>query len=968
MRKQSQLADLIAGSGLVSGAARRASSQDGLSAPAQPVLYHFGARTGSTSARDQRDRPPLPNGISSSNSANPPAPGSGGIRAPPGVAWSSNNGPITTHSADASFLGGNNSTNNGGMQPYRSAENTADPTSTGAISVAIPLPHLSIPRSNSFGGTDAHDGTPSVPPYSGSGFLPAVGICSDMSQPPLDSQQPQPLTTLPTQLPGSASEPGAGTAVGGASGVGQGQGLPVADPRSGSSGCGGSGAHASLQTQPHPGWTWYGNPGVCVSVSGGTTAEVGSEGRLPVASNGGSGAVEVVGAAGAWQPHASAGAAEGGSTGGYPGGRNQSSSGGGRNAHSGGRTRAFGGGGGGFNSKQRWVRPSSTTRTSGIHRSSSDSSVRTASDAAGIALAMSVQGAWPAGTDSSSGGGAAGGSSPRSGGAGGNNGGANGAGSIAASMRSSRVGALVPPQATSAELVVVEEEDSSVFEPSESGRVAAVATAVVGSTAATPASASAGGAGARSDGFSTPQIGSAAAAAGNSLPSPYAGPAGAASAATAVTGSTLGGVGGAVGGTLTAGPVSAPTGIPNSGIQALASIGSMNEVMELRRIIMELNGQVARLTAQLRDSELSAAQLQSMAAAAVASEREAAEMDAVRRHMKALKGAEAARDKAEVGRRGAEKRAKAAEEELVAMKEKLEVKVKQVAELETAVAAAQASLDKQRKAHEETLETLESQHKAQTRKLYQDMHIERNAQQESASKMQADIAKRNQTILALQADLEAAQAAGAKKDKQLEELQEAVAKLQTDLEHERERGRWMAAAQAQAQAQAQAEAERQKEAAGGEEAQVPSPARYKAPADAADGATATATGAGASAPTPGTPNSAAASMSLAPALRRGMSASSSHFSIAANGLPVMDEQSRAIRKMQTEVAAIREDYARRLVEMDDVIASCEANMRDGIQGLERMFNVLVSRTAGILAGRLGYFKGIMSGAKVSARP
>ncbi|GIL75714.1 hypothetical protein Vretifemale_5464, partial [Volvox reticuliferus] len=178
----------------------------------------------------------------------------------------------------------------------------------------------------------------------------------------------------------------------------------------------------------------------------------------------------------------------------------------------------------------------------------------------------------------------------------------------------------------------------------------------------------------------------------------------------------------------------------------------------------------------------------------------------------------------------------------------------------------------------------------------------------------------------------------------------------------------MAAAQAQAQAQAQAEAERQKEAAGGEEAQVPSPARYKAPADAADGATATATGAGASAPTPGTPNSAAASMSLAPALRRGMSASSSHFSIAANGLPVMDEQSRAIRKMQTEVAAIREDYARRLVEMDDVIASCEANMRDGIQGLERMFNVLVSRTAGILAGRLGYFKGIMSGAKVSARP
>ncbi|GIL67664.1 hypothetical protein Vafri_21000 [Volvox africanus] len=152
------------------------------------------------------------------------------------------------------------------------------------------------------------------------------------------------------------------------------------------------------------------------------------------------------------------------------------------------------------------------------------------------------------------------------------------------------------------------------------------------------------------------------------------------------------------------------------------------------------------------------------------------------------------------------------------------------------------------------------------------------------------------------------------------------------------------------------------------QAQVPSPSRSKAPADSADGAPATLTSTGAGAPTPGTPASAAASAAAVPVLRRGVSASSSHFSAGGSGLPVMDEHSRAIRKMQTEVAAIREDYARRLVEMDDVVASCESNMRDGIQGLERMFNVLVSRTAGILAGRLGYFKGIMPGAKVSARP
>lgn len=50
---------------------------------------------------------------------------------------------------------------------------------------------------------------------------------------------------------------------------------------------------------------------------------------------------------------------------------------------------------------------------------------------------------------------------------------------------------------------------------------------------------------------------------------------------------------------------------------------------------------------------------------------------------------------------------------------------------------------------------------------------------------------------------------------------------------------------------------------------------------------------------------------------------------------------------------MREKYAERLVKMDEVVASCEAAMRDGTQGLERMFQVLVSRTAAVLAGRVG---------------
>ncbi len=58
---------------------------------------------------------------------------------------------------------------------------------------------------------------------------------------------------------------------------------------------------------------------------------------------------------------------------------------------------------------------------------------------------------------------------------------------------------------------------------------------------------------------------------------------------------------------------------------------------------------------------------------------------------------------------------------------------------------------------------------------------------------------------------------------------------------------------------------------------------------------------------------------------------------------------------------MREKYAERLVKMEEVVASCEAAMRDGTQGLERMFQVLVSRTAAVLAGRVGAAAGAGGG-------
>ncbi len=52
------------------------------------------------------------------------------------------------------------------------------------------------------------------------------------------------------------------------------------------------------------------------------------------------------------------------------------------------------------------------------------------------------------------------------------------------------------------------------------------------------------------------------------------------------------------------------------------------------------------------------------------------------------------------------------------------------------------------------------------------------AAQENLAKLQADMAKRNQTLLALQADLEMASRESARRSEQVAALEESVAKLQ----------------------------------------------------------------------------------------------------------------------------------------------------------------------------------------------
>ncbi|KAG2502184.1 hypothetical protein HYH03_000671 [Edaphochlamys debaryana] len=378
---------------------------------------------------------------------------------------------------------------------------------------------------------------------------------------------------------------------------------------------------------------------------------------------------------------------------------------------------------------------------------------------------------------------------------------------------------------------------------------------------------------------------------------------------------------------------------------AAASAAAASEIQELRRKVEELSTQALSLTAQLRDSEAAAAQFRSMAASAALSGRDAAEAEAGRKHMKALKAAEAARDKAESARWTAEKRAKSAEEELGVVRAALETRTKQAADLEAAVASAQSALERQRKAGEEALAALEAQHRAQAKKLGSDLDSEKKGGQEERARLQADLARRNQTLLGLQADLEIAGQEAARREERLAALKTAVEGLQAEAERERSQ-----------RLEAEAELARLKGSA--DEGPIPFVASPSATARSARPATADVLSASAAAAA----SSGADRATASPSRRSQPSVS------ASTAAAFMDEQTRAVRRLQSEVAAIREQYAQRLVSMEDSLSGCEAAMRDGLQGLDRLFGALVSRTAGILAGRVAGGGNSAAGGKPGARP
>ncbi|GFR43271.1 hypothetical protein Agub_g4333 [Astrephomene gubernaculifera] len=999
MRRQTQLADLIAGSGLVSGLARRTSSQDGSNTPAQPVLYHFG--TGPGASKDHRDRPPLPAGPSGT----PPAPSSASAagRPPAAPAWPSPRASPSKSTPASHANSGNTTGSAGGSSSGGGAlfHRTSTDTQLGSASSA-PLPHLAHPRSNSAGSIDMYDTTSSVPYNPAAGCLPAVGHhlggnpaeATAAGQPSQQLPQQFPLPAAGSHAAGGYSEAinsvastrhsgGGAVQCSGASGSGAVQ-LPQYHPHMVSY-QGGASAGVSMSGSEQP---CYGSNHASLSGGAGGSSSGGScsGGGGGGGSGGGSSAIDRGGFPPQAQPqhqslHAAHATHDHGSRDGMGGSSSCSPSSNNRNLPAGsspspssssrrnslssgsGVRSGVGGGGGGFVNKRVRSLNASSGAPAGLHRSSSDSAVQTHGAATAALAVAAAHDAWvtaaaPIATPP-----AAYVTAPAQEGRATH--GSGSAVSRAGSMPStSGLGAAaLAPVAGAAEMLVLEEADEQEGPlgglAAQAGRAAqSHATPSMASTDSElgsgvqqggahglPAGVSGEG---EADRVSASQLLPRGAVTG-APPPPAAWPPMSSAPGTAATG---------VVGTAAA----AATGAhPNAaGAACSLAAGPPGEVAELRRLVSELSAQVSRLTAQLYDSEAAAAQLQSLAATAEAAGREAAEAEAARKHMKALKSAEAARDKAEVSRRAAEKRARAAEEELAGLREKLEAKTKQASDLESSLAGEQAAQERQRRAHEEALSGLEAQHRAQSRKLSQDHEAEKKSMQETLSKMREDMARRNQTILALQADLEAAQEEGGRREQQLAGLRDTVAQLEAELE--RVRGsRKAGGAEAEGEQGAEAEGVRRLESRGEGTSTAPTEAladgsslaaMSSASTAAASNTTSTTTTTNSSAASGGSTGTAGTSGSDNPGGRRSPAPSTSS-STAAAGAPLLDEQTRAVRKLQSEVAGIREQHAQRLVQLEEVVAGCEASMREGLQGMERVFGVLVSRTAALLAGRLG---------------
>ncbi|GAX81036.1 hypothetical protein CEUSTIGMA_g8471.t1 [Chlamydomonas eustigma] len=155
--------------------------------------------------------------------------------------------------------------------------------------------------------------------------------------------------------------------------------------------------------------------------------------------------------------------------------------------------------------------------------------------------------------------------------------------------------------------------------------------------------------------------------------------------------------------------------------------------------VMAAEREVAELKAQLQ---------------MVISERANAATEAGMKGLRATKMAEEKAENAETQRRIAERRASVAESECIGLRDRLDVQGRELETVMRELEAERSASEGLKKAAQEAAQQVREEHRAMTKKSMADVEAAKKSLQETVDKLTVDLAKRTQTLLAVQSELE----------------------------------------------------------------------------------------------------------------------------------------------------------------------------------------------------------------------
>ncbi|GAX86047.1 hypothetical protein CEUSTIGMA_g13462.t1 [Chlamydomonas eustigma] len=138
----------------------------------------------------------------------------------------------------------------------------------------------------------------------------------------------------------------------------------------------------------------------------------------------------------------------------------------------------------------------------------------------------------------------------------------------------------------------------------------------------------------------------------------------------------------------------------------------------------------------------------------VISERANAATEAGMKGLRATKMAEEKAENAETQRRIAERRASVAECECMGLRDRLDVQGRELETVMRELEAERSASEGLRKAAQEAAQQVREEHRAMTKKAMADVEAAKKSLQETVDKLTVDLAKRTQTLLAVQSELE----------------------------------------------------------------------------------------------------------------------------------------------------------------------------------------------------------------------